>query len=291
MTANITLATPGNSVLVIQAHPDDEAFAAGAAIPALVAQGAQVTLCLATGGEAGELGSGVHSATPLSFAQARAKRMEKLEKSCAALGITAWQWLTKEGRWVDAGGKPAETEPLFGHVLSKKDIPELSTAIKKVVATYQPELILTVGEDGLTGHPDHLLIHQAVVDAGRKLGSMAPRILGTRIRAEDVAHAQRILSPFTNGKPVGSGRIRGCDRETRLITVHHETDSTHPRRKALDAYAPGLGSTELGQLLRTHPGRGDSLLLRGLFDAVGWSHDHFEEYHPSGVESISQSLE
>src|SRR5215217_3415182 len=119
MATKFSLPTSGQTVLVIQAHPDDEVFSGGAAIPALVARGVQVILRIVTGGEAAELGAN----PKLTVAQARAKRVQKLEKSCAALGIASWDWLGEEGRWVDFGGKNAENLS-SEHCLSTKDIQE-----------------------------------------------------------------------------------------------------------------------------------------------------------------------
>jgi hypothetical protein len=47
------------------------------------------------------------------------------------------------------------------------------------------------------------------------------------------------------------------------------------RRAALDEYANGLGTLTLKELVRVFPGRGDSLLLRAVLDAIGWQTERY----------------
>src|SRR3954454_11476454 len=112
------------TALVVHAHPDDEVFATGAATSILNDQGWHVVLRVAT--------AGVHGAA------------DHLTNSCALLGIDEWDWLGTEGQWSDAGGRSgprprAAEQPTV-----------LAEEVEPAIRAIEPQLLLTVGSDGLT---------------------------------------------------------------------------------------------------------------------------------------------
>jgi LmbE family N-acetylglucosaminyl deacetylase len=236
------------TALVVHAHPDDEVFATGAATIALSDAGWRVVLRVATGGEASE-------DPALGEVEARRVRSEKLSRSCELLGIAEWGWL---GDWVDRGGAGPGT-------VADEESAVLVDAVRRALGEVRPELVLTVGSDGLTGHPDHVAIGAAVREA-------ADDVLGARLRAADVVAAHRSLKEYAGGRPVGSGRVVGVGNETVLEEIRGTAEER--RRQALDVYRAGLGTLPLEQVLG---GRlGDSVLLRAVLDVAGWDRDRFE---------------
>ncbi|MER7250233.1 PIG-L family deacetylase [Kribbella sp. NPDC000426] len=243
------------TALVVHAHPDDEVFATGAATSVLHEQGWHVVLRVAT--------AGMHGAA------------DHLTRSCALLGIDEWSWLGADGaaavaagrgggRWVDDGGLGGPGTP------AAADAVELAAEVEAAVNAIGPELILSVGRDGLTGHPDHIAISQAVQ---RALQHVHCRALGARVRAEDVRAGERLVQQLAPGQQIGSGHVTGCDTPLEEISGASE----QRRRQALDAYYDGLGSKPLEELIGVHRASSDGLLLRAVFDATGWQHDRFEE--------------
>nr|WP_238356667.1 PIG-L deacetylase family protein [Kribbella italica] len=277
--------------MVVHAHPDDEVFATGAATIALSAAGWRVVLRVATGGEASE-------DPALGEVEARRVRSEKLSRSCELLGIAEWAWL---GEWVDRGGAGPGT-------VADEESAVLVDAVRRALGEVRPELVLTVGSDGLTGHPDHVAIGAAVREA-------ADGVLGARVRAADVQVAQERIREYLSGeRQVGSGRVLGVGNEVVLEEVpgdgwrvggeaadrrreaadrrreaadrrreaaerrreaeERRREVAERRRRALDVYQPGLGTLPLEQVLG---GRlGDSVLLRAVLDVAGWDRDLFE---------------
>jgi len=233
------------TALVVHAHPDDEVFATGAATSVLSDQGWYVVLRVAT--------AGVHGAA------------DHLTSSCELLGIDEWDWLGAEGQWIDDGGRsgPQTLAAARPTVLAE----EVETAIRAI----EPQLLLTVGSDGLTGHPDHIAISQAVQ---RALQRVHCRALGARVRAQDVRAGEQLLRQLVEDK-VGSGRITGCNDDTPLEVMGGASEQR--RRQALDEYYDGLGSKPLSELVAVHNASSDGLLLRAVFDATGWQQDRFEE--------------
>jgi LmbE family N-acetylglucosaminyl deacetylase len=193
-----------------------------------------------------------------------------LDASCDLLGIHEWDWLSDEGRWVDDGGSSGPG------TLASSELGEVTTAVERSIGELQPELVLTVGSDGLTGHPDHIAISQAV-----QLASRDRLALGARLRTQDVEAGHQLLQQLLPGEQVGSGHVIGCT--TALQEIAGAPEVGVRRRKALDLYYDGLGTQDIAELVTTYGRRGDSLLLRAVFDASGWDRDRFEVLSSSGT--------
>ncbi|MFK4089628.1 PIG-L family deacetylase [Kribbella sp. NPDC020789] len=233
------------TALVLHAHPDDEVFATGAATSVLGVEGWHVVLRVAT--------AGVGTAA------------DRLTRSCELLGIHEWDWLGGEGRWTDDGGHGGP------RTLAQADPGTVASEVVRAIREQSPDLVLTVGSDGLTGHPDHIALSRAVQLAVRQ---QPCRTLGARLRAQDVQAGIKLIRQLVAGKQIGSGRVLGCSADTELELFSGVPENV--RRRALDWYYDGLGTRPLTELVRTHDSRSDGLLLRAVFDATGWRHDRFE---------------
>lgn len=133
----------GLSLLAVFAHPDDEALAAGGTLARYAAEGVDVRLICATRGEAGSTGRPVRCPRELLGLW----RTCELERSCRALG-------TAEPVFLDGRDSALAAEPA-GLVR------QLVAAIRRS----RPQVVVTWGPDGLTGHPDHLVLHWATTTA------------------------------------------------------------------------------------------------------------------------------
>ena len=119
------------TVLGVWAHPDDEAYLCAGFLTAARAAGSRVVVATATRGEAG-----------LTDPAAAAIRAAELEASLAAVGVT-------EHRWLHAA------VPLRDGSLARVPEDVGVAAVAAVVADVRPDLVLTFGPDGMTGHDDH----------------------------------------------------------------------------------------------------------------------------------------
>ncbi|MFJ9034059.1 PIG-L deacetylase family protein [Streptomyces sp. NPDC102274] len=253
---------PGATVLAVHAHPDDETWATGAALSTLSALGCTVHLRVASGGEASEPGQ--------TEVAARTRRAGRLAGATAALGVHQWDWLD-EGRWIDTAGRPSPRS------LTSARVEDLSGAIVQHIADINPDIVLTVGADGLTGHPDHILIHQAVRHATAHL-SVPVTVFGAHLLRSDIARGRELLRAELGDTTIGSGRCTGSTAHKKLRTLTATAQAASARRTAVDHYSEGLGTERLADLLPTYPGRGDSLLLRGVHDAIGWGTERYCAY-------------
>lgn len=259
------------SVLAIHAHPDDECFAGGGLLATLAANGHHVTSVIGTGGEVSELES-AHS-----IERAREVRLGKYERSLELLGISAWSWLAEPGRWVDHPTGPQ---------LASEHPEVLASAVRECLTRMQPDLVVSFGSDGLTGHPDHVAISRAVrtamlLDGAPRGGSLGSRVRSTHV---DAAHGQlRTIAPTAT---IGSGRMTGTDAQLISIDV---SKSAPRRRNALDSYMPGLGTLPLETLVERSQRIGDSIVMRAVFDEMAWASESFEWLFPPAGRSIASA--
>ena len=142
-------------LLVTVAHPDDETFGTGSVIALAAEHGAQVTVCCATRGEAGEV-PGLTSAAEIAAA-----REAELRSAGTALGVDRFVLLD----YIDSGmaGEPGPRTLVgapFGDVISD---------VRHVVDDVKPDVVVTLDADHGDGHRDHAVIGRATVQACRHL--------------------------------------------------------------------------------------------------------------------------
>lgn len=128
----------------ILAHPDDESFGSACAIKEASMRGDTSLLLVATAGEAGKTGY----LGPMSKEELAKKRKEELEEAGKILGLSVINHLDYPD------GRLAEVEQT-----------ELMEKIIQFLNEYQVQVVITFGEDGVSGHPDHIAIHQATRSA------------------------------------------------------------------------------------------------------------------------------
>ena len=126
-------------ILVVLAHPDDESFGAGGTLAKYAHQGVQVIFLCATKGEAGIPG--------LNPEKAGAIREQELRHAAQHLGIEVHFLGYEDGE------------------LSKVDPAKLLEHITCWIGLVQPQVILTFGPDGVSGHPDHVTVSHIVSQA------------------------------------------------------------------------------------------------------------------------------
>jgi LmbE family N-acetylglucosaminyl deacetylase len=152
---------PKFSLLAVFAHPDDETI-----VSPLLAKyahaGHSVHLLSLT---AGEKGIREHAKIPAGE-QLASVRARELSCSAAELGITGYTLLRFPDQGFSAGG---------GNQIWKDAVSEVRAAIGRLF----PDVIVTWGPEGGTGHPDHRAINSIVAQAfqHRSLLSHLPRKL------------------------------------------------------------------------------------------------------------------
>lgn len=130
--------------MAIFAHPDDESYRAGGLLTLLAQSGVRVHVVTATRGEAGSTGQ-PSICTP---AQLPSIRENELRCACQSLQL-------QPPRVLDfPDGHLAESDP-------EKIIQQILMLMKEI----QPQVLLSFGSDGLSGHPDHIAIGNFAFEA------------------------------------------------------------------------------------------------------------------------------
>lgn len=132
-------------ILFVLAHPDDESLGAGGVIARYVAEGAEVSLLVATRGERGWQGDA--DAHPGAAALA-ALRSAELAAAAAVLGLHEVSFLGYRD------GELADADPV-----------EAAIRIGRHVRRLRPDVVVSFGPDGVYGHPDHVAISQLTTAA------------------------------------------------------------------------------------------------------------------------------
>ena len=153
---------PSKRLLVVHAHPDDEAISTGVTLAKYVNEGAGVTLVTCTSGEEGEVlvDQLAHLAADKDDtlgAHRRAELAEALEK----LGVTDHRYLGGAGRFRDSGmvGTAAnERDDAF----TRADLLDVAKELVKIIREVRPQVVVTYDDFGGYGHPDHLQAHRGV---------------------------------------------------------------------------------------------------------------------------------
>lgn len=136
-----------NKLLAIFAHPDDESFRAGGTLAILADQGVRVNVLTMTRGQAGTCGD------PPVCSQEELPQIREAELRCAcnSLGIQPpiiWEY--EDGK------------------LSNVNENIMTQRIVDLINKLQPEILLTWPPDGLSGHPDHVMVSRWATKAFEK---------------------------------------------------------------------------------------------------------------------------
>jgi LmbE family N-acetylglucosaminyl deacetylase len=131
-------------LLAIFAHPDDETFLAGGTLAKYAAQGWDVRVISATYGENGRRGD-YESLSTNEFANLR---RNELQAACKALGIHPPMLLECADRAVAT---------ICWNSAAKE--------IARIIRRLRPDVVITFGPDGISGHPDHVALSQIVTSA------------------------------------------------------------------------------------------------------------------------------
>lgn len=148
-------AGPQPTVLGVWAHPDDEAYLAAGLLASAVDAGWRVVVATATRGEGGT--DDPEAYPPELLARIRS---DELAESLRVVGIAEHRWLRTPHPLVDGRLADVPVEDGVG-------------AVARLLSDVRPDLVVTFGPDGLTGHADHRTISSWVTGAWERTGAHA----------------------------------------------------------------------------------------------------------------------
>jgi LmbE family N-acetylglucosaminyl deacetylase len=136
------------SILLVFAHPDDESFGVSGTVKKYSQRGVPVDLICATRGEIG-----ARLDVPDNIDTGTAREAE-LRTAAAIMGIRDIYFLG----YIDGE-------------LDKADTNEVINKIADIMRHVQPEIVITFGPDGISGHSDHIAVGRAATGAFKRLSA------------------------------------------------------------------------------------------------------------------------
>ncbi|HEX5570063.1 MAG TPA: PIG-L family deacetylase [Ktedonobacterales bacterium] len=140
MSSYLTVSDRPLRLLGVFAHPDDEVFCVGGTLAQWTEAGNEAMIVSATRGQAGQI-QDVRVATRQTLG---AVREQELRAGCAELGVERVACLD----YTDGA-------------LAEVDAAQLAADVAVFIRDYQPDVVVTFGLDGGSGHPDHIAISVA----------------------------------------------------------------------------------------------------------------------------------
>ncbi|MBB5068047.1 N-acetyl-1-D-myo-inositol-2-amino-2-deoxy-alpha-D-glucopyranoside deacetylase [Saccharopolyspora gloriosae] len=151
-------------LLLVHAHPDDEATATGATMARYTAEGATVSLVTCTSGELGEVVSEELAHLRGSPDALGEHRRGEIKAALGEFGDVRHHWLGGPGRWRDSGMAGLESNSSAG-VFAAADPAEVTREMVELLRAERPHVVITYDDFGGYGHPDHIAAHRALMDA------------------------------------------------------------------------------------------------------------------------------
>jgi N-acetyl-1-D-myo-inositol-2-amino-2-deoxy-alpha-D-glucopyranoside deacetylase len=139
------------TLLLVHAHPDDEAISSGGVMMKARDDGHRVVLVTATRGEVGEIYNMDEASSRPRLAEIRTA---ELENAARILGVSRGEFLD----YRDSGmaGTPENEDPRSFH---QAPLDEAAGKLAAIFREERPDVVVTYGEDGTYGHPDHIKAH------------------------------------------------------------------------------------------------------------------------------------
>jgi len=186
-------------------HPDDESYSFGGTLALASAAGWECVVVCASSGEKGKR----HDGGAVTRRAVAAARERELRASCRALGCEAPRFL----RLPDGGLRSSADGPS-----------QVAASLEQEL----PDLILTLGPDGAYGHPDHLAVHQWVLEAWTAAGKLCPLLFPVFPRGLFLPQYEKCIGmmgdpPNPPAEAIGGG------------PVHYEVDIRSAREQKLAA--------------------------------------------------------
>ena len=197
------------TILGIWAHPDDEAFVAGGFLADAVRRGDRVVCMHMTSGEGGLLDR--QPCPPETLARVR---RHELQDSLAYLGVEEQRFLAYPDGYLD-------------HVPGDDVVARIYDALLEV----QPDVVLTFGRDGFTGHPDHRSLSTNVTIALEIWNQPEARLYHTIVGSE---WKDRFVPPLNEFDVFWPGYPTICSSPD--TTLHLDDELLDAKVKALRAH-------------------------------------------------------
>lgn len=220
-----------STVLVLHAHPDDEAIFTGVTMRRLANAGARVVLVTAT---LGELGGSRVPLAPDELVHER--RLVELEWAAERLGVARLVLLGRRD-----SGLPDSADNVHPGSLAMADSDRLARRVAQLAIAENAEAIVYDDPRGIYGHPDHMAVHQ--------IGSKVAAMVGatgyeTTVDRDQLAAADTHVLQAAARATSSSYGLPAAEITTTLTATAAELTA---KKDALAAYASQVDAADLAQ--------------------------------------------
>ncbi|MET0702811.1 MAG: PIG-L family deacetylase [Mycobacterium sp.] len=170
-------------LMLVHAHPDDESSQTGGTLARYAAAGYRTVLVTCTDGRHGD-------AAGLDAGLVPTRRSGELDQAAKALGVSD---VVKLG-YPDSGLHEGGVEYAAADSFSRLPISPIVHQLVRLIRLFSPDVLVTYPANGLSGHPDHIRTHEAVVTAHRNIvantDSTPPKLYYIAMSASSVRRFQ-----------------------------------------------------------------------------------------------------
>ena len=221
----------GHTVLVLHAHPDDEAIFTGLTLRRLAAAGARTVLVVATDGALGA------SRVPLRRGETvRRRRRAELEEAARLLGVARLVLLGRRD-----SGLPGSPGARHRRALAAADPLGLARRVAALAEAEGAATLVHDDEQGIYGHPDHAASWRVGTAAAGLVGATAYAVTVDREHLHVVAPGGHLVHGAARAAAVGFGRVTA---EIALAVTGTAADLAG-KRAAILAHASQVGPDAL----------------------------------------------
>jgi LmbE family N-acetylglucosaminyl deacetylase len=243
---------PPRRLLAVFAHPDDETIV-GPLLARYAREGVEVHLAIATDGSRGVR---AHAGIPAGEKLAAA-RAEEARCACRELGIHPPVLVgLPDGGMQDEGSKSG-----------------FAREVARLFADLKPDVVITWGPDGVSGHTDHRIVSDLVTEVYQSAEAPPRRLYYAGLSTERVEALSRGLAEKGGVLPMKVLTVR--DRYLPVRIAYDERDAEAAAR-ALACHASQYTPEERAALLgMARQAEGGAVALRPWFGDPGSSTDLF----------------
>jgi LmbE family N-acetylglucosaminyl deacetylase len=259
----------GHTVLVLHAHPDDEAIFTGITLRRLADAGARTVLVMAT---AGELGG---SRVPLRPGETiPERRIAELERAAELLGVSRLVLLGHRD-----SGLPGWTSGEHARALAAADPLALARRVAELADDEGAGTLIHDDEHGIYGHPDHRATFRIGATAAELVGAAGYRMTVDRehlhVSARDghLVHGAARAAAVPFGRPTVEIGLAVAGGPDHLLTKRAAMTAHASQIVAADVPTDGFAAAYGFEWFRrsTDPAGGRST-APGVLEALGNAH-------------------
>jgi N-acetyl-1-D-myo-inositol-2-amino-2-deoxy-alpha-D-glucopyranoside deacetylase len=221
----------GHTVLVLHAHPDDEAIFTGLTLRRLADAGARTVLVVATDGALGG------SRVPLRRGETvRQRRRAELEEVAGLLGVARLVLLGQRDSGLPGWGSDAHRR-----ALAAADPLRLARRVAELAEAEGAATLVHDDEQGIYGHPDHAATWRIGSAAAALVGATGYAVTIDREHLHVVARDGHLVHGAARAAAVGYGRVTA---EIALAITGTSADVAG-KRAAILAHASQVGPEDV----------------------------------------------